>query len=128
MTALAILAAAVLIGGTVWYSGRSATTTAAVPEAQNVTVSGGTQIVDIGVKGGYTPKISSAQAGMPTTLRMTTDGTFDCSAGVTIPSLGIRKTLPNSGKTDIEIPPQAAGSSLDGVCIMGMYRFAVNFK
>jgi Cu+-exporting ATPase len=88
----------------------------------------GKQIVEIGVKGGYSPKVTSAKADMPTTLRMKTNGTFDCSSGVTIPSLGIRQTLPSSGSTDIEVPAQKAGTTLDGVCVMGMYHFAVNFN
>ncbi len=125
-TVLAILIGVVAIGGTIWYSGRS--TVAPVADAGNVSVTDGKQVIEIGVKGGYSPKVSTAKANMPTVLRMTTNGTFDCSSGVTIPSLGIRQTLPPSGNTDIEVPAQKAGTTLDGVCVMGMYNFAVNFK
>ena len=55
-------------------------------------------------------------------------GTFDCSAGVVIPSLSVRQNLPPSGSTDIEVPPQQSGTQLQGLCIMGMYHFAVQFK
>jgi hypothetical protein len=59
---------------------------------------------------------------------MKTNGTFDCSSGVTIPSLGIRQTLPSTGETDVEIPAQKSGTSLEGVCVMGMYHFTINFS
>jgi plastocyanin domain-containing protein len=127
-TALAILVAAILIGGVVLFMGKSSGSTAVAAPANNVTVSDGKQVVAIGVKGGYLPQQSSAKADMPTVLRMKTNGTFDCSSGVTIPSLGIRKILPQTGETDITVPAQKAGTTLEGVCIMGMYHFAVNFE
>jgi plastocyanin domain-containing protein len=65
---------------------------------------------------------------MPTILKMDTQGTFDCSSSLTIPALGIMKALPPSGETEIEIPPQNAGTTMHGLCAMGMYNFAVNFN
>jgi plastocyanin domain-containing protein len=126
-TAIAVLVGAILIAGAIWYSGKSSSA-APVTDAHNVTVTDGKQIVEIGVKGGYSPKVSVAKAGMPTVLRMTTNATFDCSSALTIPSLGIRQMLPSSGDTDIEVPSQKAGTTLNGVCAMGMYHFAVNFN
>ena len=127
-TAIAVLIGAVVIAGTIWYSGRGSSANVPVADAHNVSVRDGKQIVEIGVKGGYMPKVSTAKADMPTVLRMKTNGTFDCSSGVTIPSLGIRQILPQTGETDIEIPPQKAGTTLDGVCTMGMYHFSVSFS
>ena len=126
-TAIAVLIGAVVILGAIWYSGKGDSATP-VADAHNVSVTDGKQIVQIGVKGGYSPKVSFAKADMPTVFRMKTNGTFDCSSGVTIPSLGIRQILPASGNTDIEVPAQKAGTTLDGVCVMGMYHFVVNFK
>ena len=126
-TAIAVLIGAVVIAGAIWYSGKGSSA-APVADAHNVTVTDGKQIVEIGVKGGYSPKVSTAKANMPTVLRMTTNGTFDCSSGVTIPSLGIRQILPASGNTDIKVPAQKAGTTLDGVCVMGMYHFTINFS
>lgn len=127
-TAIAILIGAIFIGGAIWYSGKGSTGSPSVADAHNVSVEGGKQIVEIGVKGGYTPKASTAKADTPTVLRMKTDGTFDCSSGVTIPTLGYRKVLPQTGTTDIEIPAQKAGTTLEGVCTMGMYHFSVSFS
>jgi hypothetical protein len=35
--------------------------------------------------------------------------------------------LPMSGLTEIEIPPQAPGTTLTGTCAMGMYRLNIKF-
>ena len=116
-----------IIGATIVFA-RGSNTPTEVASVNNVTVAEGKQIIDITAKGGYAPRLTSAKADMPTTLRMKTDGTFDCSSGVTIPSIGYRKILPSTASTDIEVPPQKAGTTLDGVCVMGMYHFAVAFK
>lgn len=94
----------------------------------NVTINGGVQIIDIRAKGGYSPRVTKAKADTPTTLRVETNGTFDCSLALTVPAVGFRDTLPTTGVTPIEIPPQPAGTSLKGVCSMGMYAFTVKFE
>lgn len=95
--------------------------------ANNVTVVDGKQIIDVQVKGGYQPKVSTAKAGIPTVLRFTTDSTFDCSSEVRIPSMGISQNLPQTGKTDVAIGTPTA-APLKGVCVMGMYSFEVDFQ
>ncbi len=92
------------------------------------TIVDGKQIVEINAKGGYSPRITSAKADIPTILRVNTRATFDCSSAITIPSIGYRATLPPSGVTEIEIPPQKAGSTLQGLCSMGMYNFQIRFN
>ena len=94
---------------------------------QNVSVVDGKQIIEIRAKGGYSPRKSVAKADMPTVLRFTTDGTFDCSSAVTIPSIGVSKNLPPSGSTDIELAHPAVGV-LEGTCGMGMYPFEIDFR
>jgi plastocyanin domain-containing protein len=98
------------------------------PSVISGTVVDGTQVIEVRVKGGYAPRFVVAKANTPTVLRMKTQGTFDCSSALVIPSLGYRKNLPASGVTDIEVPPQTTGTSLKGVCAMGMYSFLVNFQ
>ena len=88
----------------------------------------GKQIITINAKGGYSPKLTTAKAVMPTVINMKTQGTFDCSSALTIPSLGISKNLPPTGETLIDVPPQNAGTTLQGHCSMGMYNFAINFN
>ena len=125
-TAIAVVVAGALIGGAILFVGSSGGK-AAVASVTNVSVTDAKQIVEIDAKGGYSPKLTTAKAGMPTVLRMKTSGTFDCSASVVIPSLSYRKFLPPSGSTDIEVPPQQSGTTLQGLCAMGMYHFAVQF-
>lgn len=93
----------------------------------NVTTENGVQIVEITAKGGYQPRQSVAKAGLPTVVRFNTQGTFDCSSAVRIPSLGISKSLPMNGRTDIDIGSPIA-QTLTGSCSMGMYRFQIEFR
>lgn len=94
----------------------------------NVSSKDGKQIIQIRAKGGYAPKKTIAAAGQPTTLQIETKSTYDCSSAISIPSLNYQASLPPSGITQVEVPPQPAGTTLKGVCAMGMYSFAVNFQ
>jgi plastocyanin domain-containing protein len=128
-TIASIAIVVILIGGAVMFSGKK---NQPIEQIQPTVTEGGmsidSQVVEISAKGGYTPRMISAQAGVPTTIKVTTKGTFDCSSALTIPSIGYRANLPSSGVTDIEIPPQQVGSTLKGICQMGMYSFAINFN
>ncbi len=94
----------------------------------NVSVIDGKQVIDIKAKGGYAPRVTVAKANMPTVINVQTNGTFDCSSALTVAAIGFRTMLPSSGVTPIEIPPQQPGTTIKGVCSMGMYNFAVNFN
>ena len=93
----------------------------------NVSIVDGVQIVEIRAKGGYFPRKSVAQAGVPTVVRFVTNGTFDCSSAVRIPSLDIRTNLPPSGSTDVNLGTVEM-SVLEVTCAMGMYSFEIEFK
>ena len=97
-------------------------------DGKNVSVENGVQIVEISAKGGYSPRKSVAKAGMPTILRINTKGTFDCSASLVIPSINYQENLPMSGITDVKLPLQTAGETIQGFCSMGMYSFEVYFQ
>ena len=75
-----ILAIVVAIG--IIFTGGSDTTS-----AQNVEIRDGVQYVKINTGGGYFPRMSVAEAGIPTKLIMETEGTFDCSSALVIKSL-----------------------------------------
>ncbi len=103
--------------------------TATVASGQsNVSIVDGKQVIQIDAKGGYAPRNTVAKANMPTTLNVQTSGTFDCSSALVIPSMKYRTNLPPSGTTAIDLPPQSAGTTLQGVCAMGMYGFAIAFE
>jgi len=93
----------------------------------NVSIVNGIQIINIAAKGGYLPRESVAKAGIPTIIRFDTNGTFDCSSSVRIPSLAISKILPQTGMTEIDVGRLTEGV-LHGSCGMGMYPFEVDFQ
>ena len=125
-TVISIIAAAVLIGGALMLTG-SGGEDVQVADANNVSVVDGKQIIEIRAKGGYQPRKSVARAGIPTIIRFNTKGTFDCSSSVRIPSMGISRSLPQSGSTDIDIGNGRLGT-LQGSCGMGMYPFEIDFR
>ncbi|OHA03890.1 MAG: hypothetical protein A3J10_02680 [Candidatus Sungbacteria bacterium RIFCSPLOWO2_02_FULL_54_10] len=127
-TAISILFATVLIGGAIMLSGGNGSNDTASQNADNVSVVDGKQIITINAKGSYSPRVTTAKAGVPTVIKVATNGTFDCTSALTIPSLGYRNNLPPSGETLIDIPPQKAGTTMRGLCAMGMYNFAVDFN
>lgn len=86
------------------------------------------QIIAIAAKGGYQPNIVTAQAGVPTDIRVLTDGTYDCSSSIVIPSLGYRKMLSPTGVETISLTADQAQGTLEGMCSMGMYRFEIAFE
>lgn len=98
----------------------------AVGTSKNVVVENGTQYIDLTAKGGYAPRKTLAQAGIPTVLKVTTNGTYDCSSAITIPDQGISQDLPPTGTTEITLGTPVAGA-LQGTCSMGMYSFEIDF-
>lgn len=116
-----------LIGGTIALTRVSTSVTDdGIPPVDAVRVENGVQIIDLRAKGGFTPRRTSASAGIPTTIRFNTKSTFDCSASVRIPSLNVSKLLPATGVTDIAIGTPSPGL-LKGTCGMGMYPFEIEF-
>lgn len=119
--------------GIIWMldKGRSSSASSQQTNAEtlvnNVSTKDGKQVIEILAKGGYSPKQSIAKAGVPTILKFKTNGTYDCSSAMRIPSLNISKNLPGTGETEIEIGPQEVGK-LSGTCSMGMYFFEIDFQ
>ncbi|OGI46245.1 hypothetical protein A2121_02950 [Candidatus Nomurabacteria bacterium GWB1_40_6] len=95
---------------------------------QNVEIKDGVQYVTIDAKGGYSPRLSTAKAGIPTKLIVKTDGTYDCSSSLVVRAVGFQKLLPQTGETEIDLGIPEAGVPIEGVCGMGMYSFNVNFQ
>lgn len=99
---------------------------AATATSDNVSIENGKQFIDLTAKGGFSPRKTIAQAGLPTVLKVTTDGTYDCSASINIPDQSVRQLLPATGTTEIDLgtPEEMV---LQGTCSMGMYRFEIDF-
>jgi plastocyanin domain-containing protein len=98
-----------------------------LPPLNNVFIQADKQIIEITAKGGFEPTTSIAKAGYPTTLKITTNGTYDCSSVVSIPELGIHQNLPANGVTNIDLGTRGVGV-LNGTCGMGMYPFTIDFR
>ncbi|MBI5004815.1 MAG: hypothetical protein HZC04_01345 [Candidatus Lloydbacteria bacterium] len=126
-TAIVIIVIGLLVGAFILLLG-PVNTSESKGTVDNVSIVDGKQIIKIGAKGGYQPKNSIAKADIPTVLRVETRGTFDCSSALAIPDIGYRANLPQSGVTEINIPPQKSGAVLQGLCGMGMYTFKVKFQ
>ena len=102
--------------------------TGGTKSVQSVEIKDGVQYITIDAKGGYSPEVTEAKAGLPTKLIMKTNGTFDCSASLAINSIGFQKILPQNGETEIDIGTPKVGEPLRGVCGMGMYSFVINYN
>jgi len=118
--AIIIIIALVAVVGIIFMGGGAS--------AQKVEIKDGVQYITIDAKGGYFPKTTNAQAGIPTKIIMKTNGTYDCSASLVIRAVGFQKILPQTGETEIDLGIPQAGVPLQGVCGMGMYSFVVNFS
>lgn len=125
-----IITLALVIGvGIIFLSGsklKNDISTATNEMAQNSKIKDGIQYITINAKGGYSPKVSTAKAGIPTKLIVKTKGTYDCSASLVIRSLGFKKILAQTGEEVIDIGIPKAGT-LEGTCGMGMYFFRIEF-
>ncbi|MBP9727868.1 MAG: hypothetical protein KBD27_00660 [Candidatus Moranbacteria bacterium] len=123
-----IVVIALIFGGYLFMNITGSEEATPISQAEsNVSVVDGTQIITLRAKGGYTPKVTVAQSGMPTILRVTTNGTFDCSSALRIPSFKVSRTLPMNGTTDIPLGTLESGV-IQGNCGMGMYPFQINVE
>ena len=130
-TASIIITTALVVGlGIVFISGSKSKDiyTSTNQAIQNSVIKDGVQYITINAKSGYSPRVSTAQAGIPTKLIVKTNGAYDCSASLAIHSIGYQKILPQTGETEIDIGTQKVGETLQGVCGMGMFSFQIQFS
>lgn len=120
-----VLIAALLISVGIVLIGNPRSSNSNTP-VQNSEIRDGVQYVTIDANGGYLPRSSIAKAGIPTKLIIKTEGTFDCSASLVIPSIKYQKILPQTGETEIDIGTPEVGK-FQGLCSMGMYSFVIDF-
>jgi plastocyanin domain-containing protein len=123
---ISIIISVALIGGAIVVPKNNTQIKNEEPLAE-IQIVDGKQIIEIKAKGGYQPRVATAQAGIPTILRFKTNATFDCSSSVRISSMDISQNLPPTGTTDIDIGIQPI-SIFQGSCGMGMYPFEIDFK
>lgn len=125
---LSIVTLGLIFGiGSMIYGGQNDDREIIAQSNQNVEIKDGIQYVTINAKGGYSPRNTSVQAGIPTKLVVKTKGTYDCSVALVIRSIGYQKILPQTGEEVIDIGVQKSGTSIQGTCSMGMYNFMIKF-
>ncbi|MEK7140671.1 MAG: cupredoxin domain-containing protein [Patescibacteria group bacterium] len=95
---------------------------------ENVEIKDDVQYITVSARGGYSPKVSYAKAGIPTKLVVKTYGTFDCSSSLVIHELNYRKILDQNSEEVIDLGTPEIGTKIQGVCSMGMYSFVINFS
>lgn len=127
--ALSIITVALVIGlGIIFFGGsQNSTETSSAQSGQNIEIRDGVQYITIDAKGGYSPRVSSAQADVPTKLIVRTNGTYDCSSALVIRSIGYQKILPQTGVEVIDLGTPESGT-IQGLCSMGMYNFTIDFS
>ncbi len=118
---------AIVVGIGIIFLGQSNKNSDSAQSVQNVEIRDGIQYVTIGARGGYSPRVSTAQANIPTKLVVKTNGTYDCSAALVIKSIGYQKILLQTGEEVIDLGTPQVGT-FKGLCSMGMYNFSVNFN
>ncbi|MEK7612250.1 MAG: cupredoxin domain-containing protein [Patescibacteria group bacterium] len=123
-----IITLALVVGIGIVFFGQSKNNTDTGGSAQNVEIRDGIQYITINARGGYSPKVSTAQADIPTKLILKTNSTYDCSASLVIPSIGFQKILAQTGEEVIDLGIPKAGQPFQGLCSMGMYNFSINFN
>lgn len=81
----------------------------------------GRQVVDITVRGGYSPASIQVVAGLPLRLRFRRDDDDDCSERVVFSTSRVDCRLATSGLTTVDLPAQPPGV-IRFTCGMGRYR------
>ena len=94
---------------------------------KNIEMRDGVQYITINARGGYTPRNSTAESGIPTKLVVKTNGTYDCSLALVIRSIGYQKMLSQTGEEIIDLGVPQPNSTIQGTCSMGMYNFKLSF-
>lgn len=125
---VSIIISALVIAWAFWFVSDKSAAGDNLSGRPAVSFAEGRQMIDILAKGGYSPRNIAAKAGVPTVLRIKTEGTFDCSASLVIPALSYQKFLEPSGTEEIIIDAKLAQGALRGFCSMGMYSFQINFS
>lgn len=125
-TIISIVISISIIGGTLYFvSNRPTSRGDEEVQTQNIEIRDGVQYVTITAKGGYSPRVTEINAGMPTKLIVKTDGTYDCSLSLGISSVKFQKILEPTGEEVIDLGIPKSGDKIQGVCGMGMYSFQI---
>lgn len=82
---------------------------------------GGIQVINILVKGVYSPSVIKTKLGKPIRINFKREESTECSRFVNFPDFKIRKELPEGQTIAVEFTPDRKGEFLF-TCDMSMYR------
>lgn len=100
-----------------------------VADSPQPSVSGSDGEIVLNVRsGGYFPRTLAAPADTALTLSLITNRTYSCARSFVIPALNIYQLLPETGKVQVNIPPQKKGTQIPFTCSMGMYTGVIVFQ
>ncbi len=88
----------------------------------------GVQVITLNAGLGYSPNRIAAQSSIPTKLEIKTNNTYDCTAYLNIPQLNIKKFLPPTGTTEIDLSSRESGEVIEGYCGSDTYKFVIKFS
>jgi plastocyanin domain-containing protein len=82
---------------------------------------GGTQVLRVTVKGGYSPDILAVKRGRPVRIEFDRQEASSCSDTVVFGEFGISRPLPAFRTTPVQFTPEKAGT-FEFTCGMNMLR------
>jgi len=88
------------------------------------TVTGGVQVVDITVRGGYSPEVVRVLPGVPVRLVFDRQEDSECSGRLLVPDLGVDVALAEFEATAVALPALDEGT-YEFTCGMGMLRGSI---
>ncbi|GHP13881.1 copper-binding protein [Lentilactobacillus fungorum] len=104
-----------------WFFGKHATDEAAAAVANHH------QVVDVEVKGGYSPEVVTLQRNVPATLNFTRKDASSCLDRVVFSDFGINQALPENQVESVEIDTSTPGE-YQWACGMDMFHGKVIIK
>lgn len=93
----------------------------------NAKVNDDQQIVDVEVKGGYSPEVVVLKQGVPATLNFTRTDSSSCLDRVVFSDFGINQALPQNQKESVEIDTSQSGE-FQWACGMDMFHCKLVIK
>ncbi|MCX4624618.1 heavy metal translocating P-type ATPase [Streptomyces albogriseolus] len=98
-----MVSAAVLIAGLGWFF-------FGPRRARTALIEGGTQRVEVMVRGGYSPDVIKVRQGVPVELVFDRQESGECTSRVVFPDLRVSAGLPAYARTTVRVSPDQAGS------------------